>query len=124
MSTNSAKRRLTRQALLVFYVVILAAILTFVLQKPHNTVTAAPTNIDASAVATSPLDQLASADIALTVARMDNMPEQAAIANQADSQQAELSIAATTNNVVTKPQIVTTALKSRDDIETYTTPST
>lgn len=78
-----------------------------------------------SAAAQSPLDQLASADIAVTVARMGSLPEATAITNQADSQYAELRMAAANNsdNVVSKPQVVNTDLKSRADIHTYTTQS-
>jgi surface antigen len=67
----------------------------------------------------NPLDQLSSADIALTVAQMANLPEATPINNQADSQAAELAMSATNNNVVAKPQVVATALKSRANITTY-----
>ncbi len=67
----------------------------------------------------SPLDQVASANIALTVARVTNLPETTSISNQADTQNAEIAMAATTNNVISKPQITTTALKSRADIISY-----
>jgi surface antigen len=71
---------------------------------------------------TSPLDQLSSANIALTVARMGNMPETTAITNQADSEDVELSQAATVDSTVSaKPQVVASAFKSSKDIKTYVT---
>lgn len=75
-----------------------------------------PTN---SQVVSSPIDQVSSADIALTVAQMTNLPEVTAISNQADTQQAEIAMATTNNNVVSKPQVVLTALKSRANISDY-----
>ncbi|MEO8105486.1 MAG: LysM peptidoglycan-binding domain-containing protein [Candidatus Saccharibacteria bacterium] len=102
---------------------ILVTLLAFVLQNPHttassNAVLSSPTQERA---AINPLDQLSSADIALTVARLNNLPEATAINNQADSQASELTMAPTTDNVVSKPQVVTTALKSRNDIRAYKT---
>ncbi len=69
----------------------------------------------------NPLDQLSSADIALTVARLNNLPETTAITNQADSQASELSSSLASDTVVDKPQVIQTALKSKADIKTYKT---
>jgi surface antigen len=51
---------------------------------------------------------------------MTNIPEATPVRNQADSESADLSIAPTINNVVTKPQVVATAFKSNKDIKQYT----
>jgi N-acetylmuramoyl-L-alanine amidase len=67
----------------------------------------------------NPLDQVSSADIALTVARVSDLPETTAITNQAQSQAADVALAASTDDVTSKPEVVTTALKSRADIQTY-----
>lgn len=69
----------------------------------------------------SPIDQVSSANIALTVAQMTNLPETKAISNQAQSQQSEINLVSTNNEIVSKPQIVATALKSRADIFYYVT---
>jgi len=69
----------------------------------------------------NPLDQVSSADIALTVARMNNLPETNAVSNQAESQAADIAIASTSDSVISKPEVVTTALKTRADIQDYTT---
>jgi len=94
--------------------------MTFVLAKPHadNLKTAVPAS-DSTPVA-NPLDQVSSTDIAQTVAQVNGLPETTAISNQAQSQAAEVAVAASNDNVVTKPQVVATALKSRADIRTYT----
>jgi len=82
--------------------------------------TTAINNNQPAAVA-NPLDQVSSADIALTVARMGGLPETTAITNQAQSQAADLAIATSSDDVVAKPQVVATALKSSADIQDYTT---
>jgi LysM repeat protein len=66
---------------------------------------------------------VASANIALAVAQMSNLPEATPINNQADSQQAEIAIASTSDELVSKPQVTVTALKSRADIAYYTVQS-
>lgn len=110
-----------RVSLLVINVIILAAIVAFVLQKPHASSPATPLPAEAATVAANPLDQLSSADIAQTVAELNNLPETTAITNQVQSQDAELAVASSDDNVVSEPQVVDTALKSRADIQDYTT---
>lgn len=75
------------------------------------------TQVDSSAV--NPLDQLSSASIALTVARLDNLPEATPIMNQADSETALLSVAPTNDSVVSKQQVVATDYVSNKDIKSY-----
>ena len=71
----------------------------------------------------NPLDQLSSADIAQSVANLANLPEATAVRNQAETVNAELAVAPAQNAVTPKPQVVTTTLKSRKDIQRYTTQS-
>lgn len=95
--------------------------MAFVLQNPHTNSQAVPlSNAGTSAAAANPLDQVSSADIALTVARLNSLPETTAINNQAQSQAAEVAIASSSNNVTAKPAVITTALKSSADIHDYT----
>jgi len=108
-----------RTALLGVNLVILAVIALVVLMNPRTPVQSAPL-ASAGTAAVNPLDQVSSADIALTVARMNNLPETTAITNQAQSQAADVAMTSTTNNVTAKPEVVATALKSRADIQTYT----
>jgi surface antigen len=120
MRRQAYRRKVIRGGLLVSNVVILLIIVAFVLAKPPTTSTSkALSNSETSSVA-NPLDQVSSADIALTVARLGSLPETTAINNQAQSQAAEVALASTSNNVVNKPQVVATALKSSADIKDYT----
>lgn len=82
----------------------------------HNAIVSA-----SSSVAANPLDQLSSADIAVHIARMTGLPESTEVVNQADSANAQLAISSSDDSVIAKPQVVATALKSRKDIQTYTT---
>jgi surface antigen len=71
--------------------------------------------------ATNPLDTLSSAQIALTAAQITHLSELTAIRNQADSDSLVLAVAPSDSSVLAKPQIVSTAQKSKKDIITYTT---
>lgn len=66
----------------------------------------------------NPLDQLTSADIAANLSRVAQLPEATAVTNQADTVSAEMIVPAS-NNLVTKPQIIASDLKSRQDIKDY-----
>jgi surface antigen len=127
MRRKTVRRRTIRAGLLVSNIVVLAVIMAVVLQNPHSSsasnASVLGNNPSSDTVAVNPLDQVSSADIALTVARMDSLSETTAITNQAESQAAEVALASSNDNVVSKPQVVATALKSRADIKNYTTAS-
>jgi len=108
-------------ALVASNVLILSVIAGFVLNNPHNGNAGASSLANQSdAPAANPLDQVSSADIALTVSRMSQLPETTAVNNQAQSQAADIAIATSNNSVINKPQVVATALKSSADIKDYT----
>ncbi|MDB5185119.1 MAG: hypothetical protein JWN38_927 [Candidatus Saccharibacteria bacterium] len=117
------RKRAVRATLLAGNLAILIAVAAFILHNPNSAAGSSSilSQRDTASDVSNPLDQLSSTDIALTVARMNNMPETTAITNQADSQASELTMAPTVNNVVSKPQVVSTALKSQADIQSYTT---
>ena len=118
------RRRAVRSGLLITNVLILALIVGFVTIDQHSNDSStklAAASASADTPVANPLDQLSSADIALTVARMNSLPESTAITSQAISQSVELTQAPTADSVVAKPQVITTALKSRADIHSYVT---
>jgi len=102
---------------------LILGIIVFFLTQTHNSGLAVtiPSSSGVATADANPLDQVSSADIALTVARMAALPETTAAANQAQSQAADVAIAANSDNVISKPQVVTTAQKSIADIQYYTT---
>ena len=69
----------------------------------------------------NPLDQLSSSEIALQAAQLVELPETLSVRNQADSINILLAVTHNDSNVLAKPQIVTTAQKSKKDILRYTT---
>lgn len=68
-----------------------------------------------------PLDSLSSADVAVHVARLTGLQEATAVANKADTVNAQLAVVASDDTVVVKPQIVGAGLKSKKDIKDYKT---
>jgi surface antigen len=119
---ESAHRRAVRVGFVAANLLVLAIIVFFVTQAHSNHLAiTVPSSIGSANADANPLDQVSSADIALTVARMVSLPETTAAANQAQSEAADVAIAANSDNVITKPQVVTTAQKSVADIQDYTT---
>ncbi len=119
---HKIRKNYFKYLLIVGNVVVLSLIVLVVVTNNNNFTSRGSINSITSINTQStinPLDQVSSADIALTVAQMTNLPEAVPISNQADTQQAEIAMAATDNNVVSKPQVVLTALKSRANISDY-----
>ncbi len=107
--------------ILIGDLILLLLVIVFIINASHvgasSQVSVAAPSSTSNVV--NPLDQLASASIALTVAKLDNLPETTAVANQADSEFALLSVAPSNNSVITKPQVVATDYVSNKDIKTY-----
>lgn len=87
---------------------------------PQNINEASKAQIIGGAVQSQPLDNLSSADVAVHVARLTGLQEATAVVNKADTFNAELAVAGADDQVVVKPQIVGTSLKSKKDIKQYT----
>lgn len=116
------KKRTIRYGLLVGNLVLLVGVASFVL----NSSSTAQTNTSRSSllstanqVSADPLDKLSSADIAVHVARLTQLEESTSVTNRADSLKAQLTAAPSEDKITTKPQIITTTLKSRKDIKNY-----
>lgn len=121
MAHKLSRRRYIRFFVLGVNLLILAAVITFVARDSQASgVVTTASLATANTAQTQPLDQLSSADIAVTLAEMTNLPESSAVINQAQTVSADLAVSVPNNVVVSKPQEVATALKSRQDISTYT----
>lgn len=120
-----AKRRATRWAIIAGNVALLVGIGIFVIVNKSASQTIRSGSVSSvvasSSSLTNPLDKLSSAQIAREVAQMANLPELTAVRNQADSENAQLAVAANDSTIVAKPQLVSTAQKSKKDIMHYTT---
>lgn len=120
-TTFIARRRTIRYGLLIINFLVLGGIIAFVLHGNNTPSQPLQSSLSSASNAVSdPLDQLSSADIAASISRSVRLPEATAVTNQADTVKAEMIVTAT-NNIITKPQVVATALKSRRDIQSYIT---
>jgi len=120
LGRKAVRRRLVRTGFIVANVALLGVVFFFVLASRTSNATSPLTLRSASdQLATNPLDQVSSSDIALTVSSMTGMTETTAIKNQSESDDIQISAAPVTDNVVSKPQVVATAFKSNKDIQTY-----
>lgn len=118
-----AKKRLTRWGIVVANFILIGAVGLIVVSANDagpTTAVAAQKQSAFSPEASKPLDSLSSADVALHVARMTGLQEATAVANKADTVNAQLAVAAPDDSVVAKPQIVGAGLKSKKDIKDYT----
>jgi len=118
LKRKTVRRRLVRYSLVAANVAVLGIVMFFVIGSSRPSTMSAVGTLSDNAAA-NPVDGLTAYDIASNVARMANLPESTAIANQAQSAQVTLAVSASDTSVVAKPQIVYTALKSRYDIQTY-----
>lgn len=116
-----SQKRFVRYSVLLANVALLVVVVAFVVgssstSSVHNSVTSEAS----SNVAANPLDQVSSADIAVQVARMTNLYEKVSVTNNADSVNAQLTSAPTNSAIVSKPQVISTGLKSIKDLQKYT----
>lgn len=116
------KKRLVRYGILGGNLLLLVVIATFVITTRH----AEPSSnspvlsLTEEKEVSSPLDEISGADIAVNVAKLVHMDQTTAVINTADSVKAQLDVVPNDTQVVAKPQIVDTALKSKKDIVLYT----
>lgn len=118
------RRRLIRGGLIAGNILLLVGVSIFVLsnRSANQTIRSGTLNSfvgTSSSSQTTPLDQLSSAQIALTAARMARLPEATAVRNQADSDSILLKVVPNDSESVTKPELVTAGEKSRADITQY-----
>ena len=120
LKVKKTKKSFKRNALLIanLSLVVIVGSIVWLGQRSPSTTTTNFSQIGTSAAA-APLDTLSSADIAVNIAQMVNMPEVVPITNQADSVTAQISSPTTVEATVAKPQLVAGGAKSRQDIQNY-----
>lgn len=116
---KAIRRRMFRYGLVGLNMAILGATIMFVVASSHTTQADSQATANTANVISNPLDQLSAASVAVNVARASNLTEATAVKNQADTANAELAIMPAGNNVVSKPQVLSAALKSSRDIRSY-----
>jgi surface antigen len=120
---KKTRRRYVRYSLIAGNFLLLLLVSLFILtnRSASQTIrssTVSSVNSTASS-AINPLDQLSSAQIALTAAQAAGLQELTSVRNQADSDSLTLNVVPNDTIAVAKPQIVATAQKSRRDIHQY-----
>lgn len=123
---KKSKKRLVRFSIVTANAALLAVIGISIVRVPsdasngssHSSAIALVTSNNA--VESKPLDTLASTDVAVHISRLVQLEESTAVINKADTASAELAVSSSDDQVLSKPQIVSTALKSKKDIKNYT----
>ncbi len=98
---------------------LIAAVGTAIVQVPSDAASNTPSAsraLGAADVEAKPLDKLASTDVAVHISRLVQMEEATAVVNKADTASAQLAVASSDDQVLSKPQIVSAGLKSKKDI--------
>ena len=67
----------------------------------------------------NPLDNLSSVNVAVHVARLTKLDEATSVANKADTVSAQQAVTPADDQVIAKPQVISTNLKTKEDIQTY-----
>lgn len=120
---KSSRRKLGRYSLIAGNVILLAVVGLFIManRSASQTVRASTLSsaVSSASSTSNPLDTLSSAQIALTAAQITHLSELPAIRNQADSDSLVLAVPPSDSSVLAKPQIVSTAQKSKQDIISY-----
>jgi surface antigen len=123
LSKALGRKRTIRYSAVGINVVLLGVVLLIISHSSTVQTTSQLSSSSSTASVTSitdPLDQLSAAQIAVSIANMAQLPEATAVKDQAETVSAELAVAPSEEVVIAKPQVVATALKSREDITTYT----
>ena len=122
---RKSQKRLVRFSIVTANLLLIASVATAIAQSPSmpgsGNQDAAKARLAAPAEEVKPLDKMASTDVAVHISRLVSMEEATAVTNKADSASVEMAVSSSDDQVQTKPQIVTTSLKSKKDIRTYTT---
>ena len=121
---KKSRRKAIRYGIIGGNFLLVIAVSVFLLnnRSASQTIRSSTLNSATTAAGTlpNPLDQLSSAQIALTAAQMTRLPEVTAIRNQADSDNLLLAVVPNDSTALSKPQVVATAEKSKHDIIHYT----
>ncbi len=122
---KKTKKRLIRFSIVTANVALIAGVVAAVTIIPSSDTETASYKSAQSLLGSGateeaqPLDTLASTDVAVHISRMVRMEESTAVTNKADTASAQLAVSSSDDQVLAKPQIVSTGLKSKRDIKTY-----
>ncbi|MCA9323689.1 LysM peptidoglycan-binding domain-containing protein [Candidatus Saccharibacteria bacterium] len=116
-----SKRRVVRYGLLASNILLVIGIVGFIVST-RNTAPSSDSpvlNLTQEKAISDPLDTLSGADIAVNIAELVRMDQVTAVRNNADTVNLQLDVIPNDSQVVAKPQIVQTDLKSIKDLKEY-----
>lgn len=121
---KKSKKRLLRVSIVTANLALVATVGIAIAQVPsdasnNNRQSAQALIADTQNNNAKPLDTLSSTDVAVHISRLARLDESTAVANKADTANAQLAVSSSDDQVLAKPQIVSTALKSKKDIKTH-----
>jgi surface antigen len=119
LKRKAVRRRVLRISFIASNALLLVVVSFFVFHARTSSASAILSKSGDDSAAVNPLDQVSSADIAVTVSRMSGLVESTAIKNQSESDDVQVSAAPVTNDMVTKPQVSATSFQSNKDIKEY-----
>jgi surface antigen len=120
---KKSKRRAVRYGIVSANMVLLVAVAMFVItdySKTGGEGSSIQPLAGAAEESVNPLDTLSSADVAVHVARLTKLDEATAVVNKADTVSSQQAVTPADDQVIAKPQVISTDLKSRKDIQRYT----
>jgi len=117
------KKKLYKNSFSIVNGLLILAVLIIISIGKHYQSTGATLSIfDNTATSTAaPVDSISSADIASNIATLTHMPEAVDVSNLADSQDAQVVSATTSQSIISKPQFVSGGADSVTTIRTYVT---
>lgn len=123
-SRNRIKKRLLAGAFVLGNVILVTGLVSFIyLSQKSRESTAAILDYSTSSkdnlVASRPLDQLSSADIAVSLAQMGRFEEVYWVAEQAASVEYLSALPTSSDPIAEKPRVVNSTIRTRKDISTY-----
>lgn len=122
---KKSQKRLIRASIVTANIALIAAVGVAIVRVPSEAATETHQSAQAllandTSDAAKPLDTLASTDVAVHISRLVKMEESTAVVNKADTASAQLAVSPADDQVLAKPQIVSTTLKSKKDIKNHT----
>jgi LysM repeat protein len=118
--SSSLKRKLVGIGLVSFNLIVLGAVgYTALIYSGTKPTSYGVQKLNAMEQQSSPLDALSAADIAANIAQMAGLPEALAVTNQADTIDLYLNAAVIEKEYVTKTQVLSAAIKTKDDIVSH-----
>lgn len=117
-----SKRRVVRFGLLGVNAAFVLGLAVFIVSaRSSGGQTQTPVlNLVADKKISNPLDTLSGADIALSVALMSGLTEAASVVHNVDAESIKKAVVPSGSQAISKPQILRTELKSKNDIRDYT----